>query len=89
MSSLDPSSVELAGLDPANFLGAMPEQGSGDPDGHHLINRTDRDAVILEVGNADPMHDTCTYSDIDMIGRPAEPGYRHRNGDPYPVKPES
>ena len=62
---------------------------AGDPDGHHLINRTDRDAVILEVGNADPPHDTCTYSDIDMIGRPAEPGYRHKDGEPYPVKPES
>jgi uncharacterized cupin superfamily protein len=26
---------------------------AGDPDGHHLINRSNADAVVLEVGNAD------------------------------------
>ena len=58
---------------------------AGDTDGHHLINRSNRDAVVLEVGNADPDHDRCTYSDIDMIAEPGEEAYRHRDGRPYPV----
>ena len=43
---------------------------AGDRDGHHLINRSNRDAVILEVGNSDPEHDRCVYSDIDMVALP-------------------
>lgn len=38
----------------------------GDPDGHHLINRTDRSATVLEIGNASPL-DVCTCSDIDLM----------------------
>lgn len=56
----------------------------GVADGHHLINRTDRPAKVLEIGNADPQ-DVCTYPDIDMIAGP-EPGYKHRDGTPYPGK---
>jgi uncharacterized cupin superfamily protein len=56
---------------------------AGDPDGHHLINRTGKDAVVLEVGNADPRHDRCTYSDIDMTAEPGESGYRRKDGTPY------
>ena len=59
---------------------------AGDPDGHHLINRSDRDAILLEVGNAAPTEDRCIYSDIDMVAEPAEPGYRHKDGRPYPLK---
>ena len=44
---------------------------AGDPDGHHLINRSDRDAVVLEIGTRDP-DDRCVYPDIDMIGEPGE-----------------
>ena len=54
-------------------------------DGHHLINRSGKDATLLEVGNADPYHDRCTYSDIDMVAEPAEVGYRHRDGARYPL----
>lgn len=57
----------------------------GDPDGHHLINRTDRPAKVLEVGNASPL-DVCTYSDIDMVAGPGELGYRHKDGRPYPER---
>ncbi|MDO8800165.1 cupin domain-containing protein [Phenylobacterium sp.] len=56
----------------------------GVADGHHLINRSDRPAKVLEIGNADPL-DVCTYPDIDMIAGP-EPGYKHRDGAPYPAK---
>ena len=58
---------------------------AGDADGHHLINRSGRDAILLEVGNADPARDRCTYSDIDMLAEPGEPGFRHRDGTPYPL----
>ena len=57
---------------------------AGDPDGHHLINRSDRDAVVLEVGNSDFACDACDYPDIDMIARPGEDHYRRRDGTPYP-----
>lgn len=56
----------------------------GDPDGHHLINRTDRPAKVLEVGNSDP-DDVCTYSDIDMV-TVVTGGYAHKDGTPYPPK---
>ncbi len=57
---------------------------AGDRDGHHLINRSSRDALVLEVGNAS-MDDVCDYPDIDMTAGPG-PGYHHRDGTPYPVK---
>ena len=57
----------------------------GDPDGHHLINRSDRPAKVLEVGTSDPL-DRCVYSDIDMVAEPGVDGYNHRDGAPYPVK---
>jgi uncharacterized cupin superfamily protein len=56
---------------------------AGVADGHHLENRSDREAVLLEVGSRRPDQDTCTYSDIDMIARAGEDGYRHRDGTPY------
>jgi uncharacterized cupin superfamily protein len=58
---------------------------AGDPDGHHLVNRSNRPATVLEVGNADPQ-DLCVYSDIDMVAGPGAAGYSHRDGTPYPVK---
>ena len=55
---------------------------AGDTDGHHLVNRTDRPAKILEIGHSDP-NDVCTYSDIDMlVGAGAAP-YRRKDGTPY------
>ena len=54
----------------------------GDPDGHHLVNKSGRPASVLEIGNSDPQ-DRCTYPDIDMIAH--GPGYTHRDGTPYPV----
>ncbi len=59
---------------------------AGDPDGHHLINRSDRDAVVLEIGNSDPGRDACDYPDIDMVAQPGVEAYLHRDGTPYPVK---
>ncbi|HEY2178975.1 MAG TPA: cupin domain-containing protein [Caulobacteraceae bacterium] len=54
----------------------------GDADGHHLINRSDSAARLLEVGGRDEA-DRCVYSDIDMVAEPGEPRYGHRDGRPY------
>jgi uncharacterized cupin superfamily protein len=55
----------------------------GDPDGHHLINKSSQPAKVLEIGNADS-GDRCVYPDIDMIAEPGSAGYIHRDGTPYP-----
>lgn len=57
---------------------------AGNRDGHHLVNRSDRPAQVLEVGTrAD--RDYADYPDIDMTveitGGAAQ--FRHRNGEPY------
>ena len=56
---------------------------SGDPDGHHLINKSGRPARVLEIGTS-ARHDRCTYPDIDMIADAS--GYSHRDRTPYPPK---
>ena len=58
---------------------------AGARDGHHLINRTGRDALYLEVGDRTP-DDTCDYPDIDMLVRwiDGEEKYVHKDGTPYP-----
>jgi uncharacterized cupin superfamily protein len=58
---------------------------AGTPDGHHLINKSDRVAQVLEIGNSDRL-DQCDYPDIDMVAGPE--GYRHRDGSAYPAKPD-
>ncbi|HEY1753522.1 MAG TPA: cupin domain-containing protein [Caulobacteraceae bacterium] len=59
---------------------------AGEPDGHHLVNRSQRDAVVLEVGARDPDRDRCTYPDIDMVAVPGQRPYLHRDGTPYPSR---
>jgi uncharacterized cupin superfamily protein len=49
-------------------------------DGHHLQNRTDKDAVALEIGSR-KAEDEGEYSDIDMRFGPE--GYFHKDGEPY------
>jgi uncharacterized cupin superfamily protein len=56
---------------------------AGVADGHHLINRTNLDAKVLEVGNNDFPRDRCVYPDADMIAEPGEDQYLHRDGEPY------
>lgn len=56
---------------------------AGDPNGHHLINRSDRDAIVLEIGNNDAARDRTVYSDIDMASEPGDAFFRHRDGTPY------
>jgi uncharacterized cupin superfamily protein len=56
---------------------------AGVANGHHLENRSDREAVLLEMGSRRPDQDTCTYADIDMVARAGEAFYRHRDGTQY------
>jgi uncharacterized cupin superfamily protein len=55
---------------------------AGVADGHHLQNRTDQVALVLEVGARRPEHDEVHYSDIDLHcfkGRE----FAHKSGEPY------
>ncbi|WP_158002567.1 cupin domain-containing protein [Methyloterricola oryzae] len=57
---------------------------AGKPDGHHLINRTDRVAVYLEVGDRLP-GDWSHYPDVDLEARATRGGYGffHKERTPY------
>jgi uncharacterized cupin superfamily protein len=55
------------------------------PNGHHLVNKSDRDAVYLEIGTRSK-HERAEYSDVDMLVVRDEKGarYTHKDGKPYP-----
>ena len=57
---------------------------ANEPNGHCLQNRSDRDAVVLEVGSRND-GDAAFYPDIDLVApadeKPAM--YTHRDGTPY------
>jgi uncharacterized cupin superfamily protein len=55
--------------------------------GHCLINRSQRDAVYLEVGTRAPF-ETTVYPDIDMRLERDKTGarYLHKTGEPYPAR---
>jgi uncharacterized cupin superfamily protein len=56
---------------------------AGDANGHHLINRSDRDAVVVEVGNDASDRDRTVYADIDMVFDPESQEYLHRDGTSF------
>lgn len=51
---------------------------AGLPDGHCLVNRTDKDVVFLAVGTRAPDEDVCVYPDIDLLATPQ--GFTRRDG---------
>lgn len=53
---------------------------AGVPNGHHFVNRSDRDAVYLEVGTRDPQ-EIAEYPDVDL--RAVGDAYFHKDGTPY------
>lgn len=58
---------------------------AGRPDGHCLVNRSDKPAVYLEIGDRLP-GDGADYPDIDMKARQVEAGkwvYTRKDGTPY------
>jgi uncharacterized cupin superfamily protein len=58
---------------------------AGVANGHCLINRSDRDAVFLEIGSRSP-REVATYPDIDMRAERngKDQRYLHKSGAPYP-----
>jgi uncharacterized cupin superfamily protein len=58
---------------------------AGVPNGHCLINRSNRDAVFIEVGTR-AASERAHYSEIDMMVVRDEKGARYtkKNGEPYP-----
>ena len=61
---------------------------AGVADGHHLVNRSQRDALFLEVGTR-AARERAHYPDVDLIGERDERGFRfsRRSGEPYPREP--
>lgn len=57
---------------------------AGSGDGHHLINRSGRDALYLEVGDRSP-GDEVDYPDIDMLRRRVggENRFVRKDGTPW------
>ena len=57
---------------------------AGKADGHHLVNRSTRDAVYLEVGDRTP-GDSANYPDDDLLARAVDGGWQftRRDGTPY------
>ncbi len=56
---------------------------AGDGNGHHLINRSPAEALVLEVGSRRPEQDGVDYPDIDLVIPAGTRDYHHRDGRPY------
>ncbi len=56
---------------------------AGVRDGHHMQNRTQREAVVLEIGSRKPAEDEGEYPDIDLRFLKGRGGYAHKDGKPY------
>ena len=56
----------------------------GNTDGHHLVNKSNANARVLEIGTRSH-DDVCTYSDIDMKVD-GKHGYTRKDGTPYPPR---
>ena len=61
---------------------------AGVANGHHLVNKSARDALYLEIGTR-ARHERAHYPDVDLVGQKDEHGFRfsHRSGEPYPKEP--
>ena len=58
---------------------------AGTGDAHHLVNRTDKDVVYLEVGDRSA-DDAGSYPDDDIVAEFKGPGqwaFLHKDGTPY------
>jgi uncharacterized cupin superfamily protein len=57
---------------------------ASNPNGHHLVNKSNRNAVYLEVGTRSK-HERAHYPDVDMMAVRDDKGmrYTHKNGEPY------
>lgn len=63
---------------------------AGEPNGHHLQNRSGNEAVVLEIGTRNPQVDEAFYPDIDLHALKGRAGYARKDGTPYPgAKPRN
>ncbi|MEL6204468.1 MAG: cupin domain-containing protein [Pseudomonadota bacterium] len=65
----------------AGTCAAFPK-GTGN--GQHLINRSQADAVYLDIGSRD-RNDVTTCSDVDIMSANTEGRFKKKDGTPYPV----
>ncbi len=67
-------------LRPGDAAGFKANSGNG----HHLVNRSNRDAVYLEVGTRSK-HERAHYPDVDLTVVRDDNGmrYTHKDGKPY------
>jgi uncharacterized cupin superfamily protein len=56
---------------------------AGVEDGHHLLNRSSREAVMLEVGARKLEEDEGEYSDIDLRFLKGRAGFAKKDGTPF------
>jgi uncharacterized cupin superfamily protein len=59
---------------------------AGVADGHQLQNRSQREAVLLEVGSRKADDDEVDYPDIDLRFLKGRGGFSHKDGKPYPKR---
>jgi uncharacterized cupin superfamily protein len=57
---------------------------AGAANGHHLVNRSDRDALVLEIGSRN-LNDRGHYPDIDLkfVCNDGVDQFLHKDGTPY------
>jgi uncharacterized cupin superfamily protein len=57
---------------------------AGEPNGHHLVNKSSRDAVYLEIGTRATV-DRVHYPDIDLVNEKDVRGgrFQHKSGESY------
>jgi len=67
-------------LKPGNAAGFKANSGNG----HHLFNKSSRDAVYLEIGTRSKQ-ERVEYPDVDLLVVRDDKGmrYTHKNGEPY------
>jgi uncharacterized cupin superfamily protein len=62
---------------------------AGVANGHHLVNRSSREATFLVVGTR-VARDRCHYPDIDLVYEAEDDHevFKRKDGEPYPVAPQ-
>jgi uncharacterized cupin superfamily protein len=61
---------------------------AGVPNGHQLVNKSQRDVVYLEIGTR-AANERAHYPDVDLVLERDARGMRflHKSGEPYPKEP--
>lgn len=54
----------------------------GTANGHHMVNRSNNEAVYLEIDSRQPL-DVTICSDVDMMSSNADGRFTHKDGTPY------